>query len=261
MSYKYRLFIALLIVTLMVITAYFTDIQPRLTRISLLKEHQHKTQTELIALAKWLPVSALEHDEQALTHFNQVDHVANLFALARAQGVMIEALSQSNLPGVGMTAHVVMQAGFAQIAAFIFALDQQIYPITITDFSFTNTKQQTLLASLQLILFNQREPLTTHSPAVLLHDPFCHAATISEAMHVNVATKLQATPLNVLKMIGYIAAQERSYAFILLPDNEAVAVSLGMQVGSEKGVVTAINADHLIITTPDKKHWLFSLHT
>lgn len=243
--YNYRI-LYVSFIAIVLVGWFCGDLWPLCKQMTALHATENTLSAELLARKNALAAMP----DASATVPTATQRMTDLFMLARDQQVVVQSLHWAKSETDEVVVRVVVTGNFARIAAFINTLGEQKYPIINTDFSFIDSGER---AALDLVLLTTPLPVSSVMAAsIALQNPFCHANTTQETT----AAKLQSVPLAALKMLGYIKQYPRKYAFILLPSNEVVTVALGTLVGQERAVVTAIEAEQVLLVTPDKQRWV-----
>jgi Tfp pilus assembly protein PilP len=92
-------------------------------------------------------------------------------------------------------------------------------------------------------------------PAVIFKEqksrsPFNDTDSVSEQKNKSFLTPLETYTLSSLQFIGTITRDNRTYAYILTPDNKVYSLKKGDTIGTNKGIVKDIRSDRLEVNEP-----------
>jgi hypothetical protein len=178
-------------------------------------------------------------------------------SLAHANGLSIQSIKVVSTDEA-MMIHFIAQGQFQPLYSFIFSLERDIHLSDIQHFSCSVTKQQLQIQADILLHKSATQPLltTTRSHALRVDNPFCSGTNINGWAHSSPLTHVQSTPVRLMKMVGYLHQEQRTQAFILLPNTDLVAIYRGSVLGEEHATVTDIQPDRVELKGEDKTYYI-----
>ncbi|TAK78358.1 MAG: hypothetical protein EPO11_01320, partial [Gammaproteobacteria bacterium] len=139
------------------------------------------------------------------------------------------------------------------LSAFIWQLIHQVPSVALQNFSYQSTETDQFIFTMNIVLL--KSPVDVQSVKfVQMNNPFCRYETAK-----NDVVRAQSVVLEQIKMVGYLQQGERNQALLLLPTGAVIAVDPGAIVGKEKGTVTDIQSEKVIITLPHQKQFILEM--
>lgn len=97
--------------------------------------------------------------------------------------------------------------------------------------------------------FHIATPIAVSYQADKLRSPFENTQDMSQSIDTDKPLTLY--PLNMLKFVGTLTANDKYFAYLLTPDNKVYRVTVGDNVGNHHGKVVRIGTNRLNVTEPD----------
>lgn len=82
-------------------------------------------------------------------------------------------------------------------------------------------------------------------------NPFCHIASLQEALQAAALSPLERYPLSDIRWIGRASVGSKSYVLFALPGGVTVSATHGDKVGQVKAVVLGFDDEHLKLRLPN----------
>lgn len=235
MMYKYRWLIAGLLAIILIWVSYVTDILPNKIKYQQLVEE--KTKLEIGSQAKKI--------DRAWSYAVDDVNVLQLTQLIEQAGLKVLSVQSQTLS----SAHIGLMGPFAAWQAFVNGLSKKSRLINLKNINIKLSDTHDLLIDLEVDLSLSRVELMDY-PMELLN-PFCDSESILAFSSDDDLRALQETPLNEMKMLGYLAEGDHVVAWIGLSNSALVEISQSMVIGKEKAKVVGIEPGFVSLILPD----------
>ena len=243
MPYQYRWLYAGVFGVILVLMAYVYDLHPLLVQLDLLHQSEITLNEKMTAIKLQLPAV---QSNMPVSHEN--NGLNWLMSFAERSGLTIQTV---NLSSSGKEFHILFKGNYQQWAGLLNQLEQNVNTITLKNVSCKWTEQNNLLIASDVLFADETHlQMMTHSNiANALHNPFCETSHEWKS-EVNEALL---SPINQIKMVGYLQLGSQSEALFLLPNKKVSMVKAGFLLGMERGVVLAIYRDRALVRLPNGK--------
>lgn len=263
MKYKYRWYYALLLCIFISSFSYVYDFKPKVDQFFELQEQEKKMalratimqRTSLSRSAKkncsTKGTCSFEDDARVLKiPETSTAFFSYLFLLATNDGLKVQSLVfHKNAKTLDL--YLRASANFRALLRFNHSL-QNIYPIHVMNFAYQLQQGQILIE----MEFNRTEGLIAWQqikddfvPHVKpSNNPFC-----TEDFFMTHSNALSTTPIDQMKMIGFMQQGTRAQALILLPNQQIVSLKKEMFIGVEHAQIKTIDATKIVLQLIDKK--------
>lgn len=194
------------------------------------------------------------------------DFLSKLMLVIQQQGFIVQAVNAktiawNQLHGVQVT--ITLQGDFARWLNFLMYFNHHSIPVFLREWQFKvldNTELIIVMTMDYLPSLTQSAPLPQQRNVIPYQfNPFCHAQTLQEQNQL-VDQQAQQVSVKVLRFVGFLNANHQRHAFIKLPTNRLLSVALGSVVGKERGLVTTVANDHIVMTLADKQRFILPLN-
>ena len=249
-NFRYRWCYALIITVVLIMVGYLYVLKPQIVELSALREQEKQLKAELSSLQHVEKNIAGSASMLASPSIGKMDLLSLLPTLARLHGVnlrFIRIKAGAMQPTNETRMSVMVEGEFTLLLRFVFSLTEQVQDLLIESFSYQVSKQRTLQLALELY----KSPRVTSSTKfkaetiTTMQNPFCLAFDNAAHVHAHDALGVSMFSIKQMKMTGYLSQGGREEALLVLPTGAIVEVSVGDELGSEKALITGIQADHV----------------
>jgi len=259
MQYNARFGYVTLIVLSVSLSAYFLLIGPALSDLTHLLQQEEELTTQLNALKQMAAQlksekKALNPAKKTLVTMDKLAFFQLISGMANQQKVRISLLQwQAGLDARAewMECRLVIIGEMDALTDFALNLMMQPNPVFIKNFSYHTTNGSLLQLDMQLTMAMSNAQLFYKTLPKVSRDfkqnPFCVPAYFSEKKQTLGEEMLLQAPLADLRMVGFFERGGEVSALVALPTGVNVLVSQGMVLGKERGNITAIAEDHLVV--------------
>lgn len=194
-------------------------------------------------------------------HFARPAQLNGLVSAARASGLVIQSMTLRDRIAIHSidvdTLHVILEGSFNQVVAFLYQIMSAKTLGWIADFSYQASSPSRFVLSMDMMLWDVF-PVSISGHVDMPDElservPMCVDA--SALLPPDTSGLLSETPLNHIRMSGFVRHQDRVIAILTLPEGGAVSVSIGEHVGSERAVVKRITPSNIALQQ-GKKTWV-----
>lgn len=261
MSYQFRWVYALLVAVAVIAAGYIEMIAPKLNSLMKLNKTENEWTNKIDAI-KNLKIAVSSGRVEKNVKSNEWNWLQEWIALVHFSGVSVETVKiiplLSSQPSRNTLLHLVVHGNFSQINTLLSEMDGGYFSARVQDFVIKATSQDSLQLNMTVLLSvrtlsHLAERSRVGMPLQRLQNPFCLSGVMHHGVFRRDDVVLQQTPLALIKMTGFMQQGARKNALVLLPDQRLIAVRRFAKIGSEHGLVTAIQNDRILINLPTGK--------
>lgn len=246
MVYQKRLMIVGLFVLMFLAITYVYDIQPLIAQLAELNQIEIKANEKLLAMISQSKSVQPEVLDNQHVDKNKLDDISKFISFIHASGMMIQTSDFLSAPNNLM--HLVLRGNYQQLFTLIKALEKHSDFFVLQDFSYKLTEQDDLLVTMNVFSSKQaHQEINIHDEILNKQNPFCIAENISKWIDENGVNAALSVPIERIKMIGFVSRGSHRQALVMLPNTMMRTVERGFLLGSERGVVVAINRDRMLV--------------
>ncbi|MBX3708581.1 MAG: pilus assembly protein PilP [Gammaproteobacteria bacterium] len=267
--YRYRWFYTITIFIFSMLTGVLSDSYPLLKQLMALMKDEELLCEKLTMEKSSVQMSQSKEPSILSYEKNQAVKIHDLIVLAQMKGLLMKTINlthqKDGRSDNTWNLHLVASGDFMQLAAFIWAIENESFPASIHDFSCKLISQDNMRFSLDILLMSDPISLSTmdENQGVLLklHNPFCLPQDSRSHVNENGLSSLRSVQIKQIKMVGYLHQQEHVQALVLLPSGTVVLIKQGSIIGKESGVVDRISRDRIRIQLQGGKDVVLKMFT
>lgn len=261
MPYQKKLMIIIVFILVFFVMGYVYDIHPLVTHVAELNKAEINANKKLLAMAEQKKNIQPEIFNNQHVDKSELSDVSQLIAFIHSSGLIIQTssfLSSSQ----NKVMHLVLGGDYQQLLNFLDVLEKQTEPSTLQNFSYKLTEKNDLLVTMDVLLSKQirhLQEINGRDDFVSRHNPFCVTENINKWMGEADVNAALSAPIEHIKMVGFLQRGKRRQALVMLPNSIVRTVEPGFLLGSESGVVVAINSDKTLVKLPNGRVFVLAL--
>lgn len=194
-------------------------------------------------LATMYQVNQQKPSTQVTYHYQYADALEMVFLSAYSAQASLQRISLQGQFADLDTIQLRANGSFKQLKDFLVQLQHQPILIVVTDLSWCVLHAETLELKLTMNMFKDVPArVVALNTDAFAQSPFCNR----KQFYAEETTQM---PLESLQMVGYLQKDKRSEAWFRLPNNTLMSVKVADRIGSERGVVTQVTPEQVVIAT------------
>jgi hypothetical protein len=212
----------------------------------LLIELDNLRQSENDAAKKIMSMKRKPAQIHSLEKKNNLDGLNELLASLEMSGLKVQSVDEVLERQNGVAIRLLLHGNYQHWVAWMSGLDQQAGAVRLKDFSCKPLANDELQILVKMEFYEDKwSAVHFHSDVAALHHPFCKTHHVW-LMQSN-AREILLSPLEQIKMAGYLQLGHRRAALLILPSGVMSMIEEGVVIGKEKGVVVKIERERVVV--------------
>ncbi|VVC76659.1 hypothetical protein AQUSIP_19830 [Aquicella siphonis] len=266
MHYQFRWWYAAGMAFVILCAGYVWDLHPCLGRLRELRAREKQMTEKRTYLREFQPRRSLHKDLSEIRLTSELNQIHAYLMLVRKHGLQLQKIRMNTLHQAGkverLHTHVSVLGGFRALYSFLAEINGLDFLAVIEDFTSQPGRDGRLMLVLDILslgtVISHASRLIPPLYAENARDPFCSASE-NNVLETSYLRAGAAVPLNQIRMTGYVRRGRWGQAIVAMPGDKVSVIETGVILGKERGIVTEISRDHVILKLTDGRRYILKM--